>query len=218
MCDIIAAVNSELGDYRIEISTGEAYDPREEEFRSPGDEMVCWHRRYNLGDETHIGWNSKEKHDYAKEKELKFKNEDIGIAVPLYLYDHSGMTMSTKPFGCKFDSGQVGIYFMTKEFIISVWNDYTDKTKDVASLYINNQVKMYDLYIRGEAYDCCCFYKNEEVECIRDELSEFDYFIEDILPDSVPERYKHLVSKLKYGVVEPRIEIPVEDIMATYAH
>lgn len=43
--------------------------------------------------------------------------EDIGevAMLPLYLYDHSGITMSTGPFSCPWDSGQVGWIYLSKE-------------------------------------------------------------------------------------------------------
>lgn len=218
MNDIIAAVNSEDGDYRIEISNGETYEnPREYVFEPLG-EMVCWHKRINMGDETHIGWDSKEKYDYAKAQALKFKKEDIGIAVPLYLYDHSGMTMATVPFGDRFDSGQVGIYLASKENIISQLKEYTDKTKEKAIGFINLEVKEYDLYLRGEAYSFECYYKEELVYSIYDTMMEYDDFIKDYLPDNVPEEFIPLIAKLELGVIEPEIEIPMEDKMATYAH
>ncbi len=40
------------------------------------------------------------------------------VILPLYLYDHSGITMSTGAFSCRWDSGQVGwIYAEKKKFI-----------------------------------------------------------------------------------------------------
>ncbi len=46
--------------------------------------------------------------------------EDLGkyVILPLYLYDHGGITMRTNPFSCPWDSGQVGwIYAPKKTFI-----------------------------------------------------------------------------------------------------
>jgi len=37
------------------------------------------------------------------------------VILALYLYDHSGLSMSTAPFSCPWDSGQVGIIFCSKE-------------------------------------------------------------------------------------------------------
>jgi hypothetical protein len=37
------------------------------------------------------------------------------VVLPLYLYDHSGLTISTSPFSCRWDSGQVGYIHTTFE-------------------------------------------------------------------------------------------------------
>ena len=50
-----------------------------------------WHRRYNLGTEV------------RDEEEIP-----KGIRLPVYLYDHSGITLNTSGFSCGWDSGQVG--------------------------------------------------------------------------------------------------------------
>ena len=68
--------------------------------------MVCAHQRYNLGD---IQVNSKE--------ELDEKLKDAFIRLPLYLYDHSGLSISTKnayPFNDQWDAGQVGFIIVSE--------------------------------------------------------------------------------------------------------
>ena len=64
--------------------------------------MICWHSRYDLGDE----------HNYSveefREQLLQWdKNREVEY-LPLYIYDHSGITMSTVGFSDTWDSGQVG--------------------------------------------------------------------------------------------------------------
>lgn len=43
---------------------------------------------------------------------------DKYIILPLYLYDHSGITMSTSVFSCPWDSGQVGWIYASKQKFI----------------------------------------------------------------------------------------------------
>lgn len=102
--------------------------------------MVTWHRRYNLGDEQPtcdaVEWL----------EEWKDENPH-GCILPLYLYDHSGLTMSTGPFECPWDSGQVGWIYMTTEMaqknaIIS------GEMQEV----LENEVMVYDQYLRGDVY------------------------------------------------------------------
>lgn len=53
--------------------------------------MVCWHKRYSLGD----------KHDFDDPDafmEWWEEKHPEGELLPLYLYDHSGITMSTAPY------------------------------------------------------------------------------------------------------------------------
>jgi hypothetical protein len=61
-------------------------------------EMICFHKRYDLGD----------RHSYTVHQANELAGKREMIVVPLYLYDHSGITMSTSPFSCPWDSGQVG--------------------------------------------------------------------------------------------------------------
>lgn len=79
--------------------------------------MVCWHRRYDLGDEQaqNIGlYNSWEE---WLENEVLIPNggEENVVYLPLYLYDHGGITMNTTGFSCPWDSGQVGWIYATKD-------------------------------------------------------------------------------------------------------
>ena len=61
--------------------------------------MVCWHRRYRLGDP----------HDFAEPADFqRAMHGKRHLELPLYLYDHSGLTIATTPFSCPWDSGQVG--------------------------------------------------------------------------------------------------------------
>lgn len=71
------------------------------------------------------------------------------ISLPLYLYDHSGITMSTGPFSCPWDSGQVGFIYVSRENAAKEWADTTEKQ---ARNYLCGEVEVYDQYLRGEVY------------------------------------------------------------------
>jgi len=70
------------------------------------------------------------------------------VILPLYLYDHSGITMSTGPFGCIFDSGQVGWIVCDNETIKREW----DGDRELAEEYLRSQVEVYDDYLTGNVY------------------------------------------------------------------
>lgn len=107
--------------------------------------IICFHGRYNLGDET--SYRSEDYDSWAEMKEAIMENEKPLIIKPLYLYDHSGITISTSPFGCKWDSGQIGWVYVTKERMeeLGVAEEYIE-------FALNAEVGEYDHYLRGEVY------------------------------------------------------------------
>lgn len=125
------------GDMYIEIHTDDCPDnPREN-----GDwagVMSCWHRRYILGDNQP---------DMSPQEYLKNEIPEGSVVLPLYLMDHSGISMSTGSFGCPWDSGQVGYIFMTPET-----REKEGLSKEGAKEHLNEEVKIYDQYLKGEVY------------------------------------------------------------------
>lgn len=156
--------------FRVEYGTSDiALNPRKD--YDHAFKMICIHGRYNLGDD----------HDYTnayeavqditgRGDELDCTDEEMTGALnnanilwlPLYLYDHSGITMSTTGFSCPWDSGQVGIIYITREAAEKEWPRITNKetgkleTNDewVARVYeyARGEVAEYDAYISGEVY------------------------------------------------------------------
>ena len=106
--------------------------------------MYCFHRNYSLGDP----------HELEKEDVHKIKKDSKNIVLPLYLYDHSGLRISTVPFSCPWDSGQVGIISVSKKDVLKEYNckrvskALTEKVK----VRLNAEVEIYDLFLCGEVY------------------------------------------------------------------
>jgi len=108
--------------------------------------MVCWHRRYDLGDIQ----PKDDPQDYFRDE-----IEPVAAAVlPLYLYDHSGITISTGAFSCPWDSGQVGWIFITKEKAKTDFGIKRLTKKAIKRLenYLRAEVKTYDDYLTGAVY------------------------------------------------------------------
>ncbi len=79
---------------------------------------------------------------------------------PLYMYDHSGITISTSQFGCQWDSGQIGWIFIEEKNWISMMGEDMDRSEDRLDRIIESEVETYDKYLQGEVYQ----YKIYEVE------------------------------------------------------
>jgi hypothetical protein len=115
--------------------------------------MVCFHNRYDLGDK-----HSYDADDYSGWEEMEKairKEEGRGtIVLPLYLYDHSGVTMRTSPFNCRWDSGQVGFILTNRKTILSEFGGkiVTKKLREKVSRILEGEVETYTQYLEGEIY------------------------------------------------------------------
>jgi len=112
--------------------------------------MNCAHKKYQLGDK-HPGYRIGEAGSWQAEASAVL---DVAVILPVYLYDHSGQTVSTYPFPCPWDSGQVGYIWVTKtkarkEF---GWKVLTKARLGKLEEILRNEVKTYDQYLRGEVY------------------------------------------------------------------
>jgi hypothetical protein len=178
-----------INGFTVEISPNiDTEDPRNEDNAGI---MACFHKRYNLGDkkdkhglrhEDFSGWDAMEAHIYD---EL-----DAAVVLPLYLYDHSGITIATTPFSCPWDSGQVGFIYMTKKaarynFGIKY---VTKKILAKVTALLKGEVTTYDDYLKGDVYcvtvkdangdvvDCCGgYYIDHDVPY----AERFDYMYAD---------------------------------------
>lgn len=130
-----------------------ASSPREDDNLTT---MACFHARYSLGDKGHK-YVTEDYHDWEEFKADLIKKEKPILILPLYMYDHSGITISLDPFGDKWDSGQIGFVFITNKSIdnigttINDGENFTDYRKRLAT-YMRGEVETYDLYLRGECY------------------------------------------------------------------
>lgn len=129
--------------------------------------MVCSHPRYNLGDEDgfnkavalvrqHYSESVLDEYDLNDPPTVLklIIQSDAAIVLPLYLFDHSGITMKTTPFSCPWDSGQVGYIFLTKEKARKEygWKRLTKERIEKLESYLRAEVKEYDQYLIGDAW------------------------------------------------------------------
>lgn len=104
--------------------------------------LACWHRRYSLGDVQ------------PKEDPIQYQEalpEDT-LIVPVYMLDHSGLTLSTSDFGDPWDSGQLGIYHVSPEEIIEAYGEDTLETRKQAEEGIKAEIEEYSDYLGGNCW------------------------------------------------------------------
>lgn len=141
--------------------------------------------------------------DYFSDDELLELIEEFCVILPLYLYDHSGITISTSEFSCSWDSQQVGWIYVSHDDIVKNFG-LLDIEKAKKALI--NEVEVYDEYIRGEVYGfileemkkCECCGKEEWIEI----ESCYGFFGNDWenngMKECVPDEYLILFDELKY--------------------
>jgi hypothetical protein len=130
------------GNKRLEIHSDDSpQSPREWDNLGT---MYCFHRRYGFGD----------KHGLTVEQASKIEDSSDYIALPIYMYDHSGQTIKTTPFSCPWDSGKLGFIAVSKEKVRKEynWKVITKARKALIENYLKGEVETYDTYIRGDVY------------------------------------------------------------------
>lgn len=130
--------------------------------------------RYNFGDET-----------LSRDAIQDIINDPSMIVLPIYMYDHSGITINTTGFSCQWDSGQVGIIYISRKDAIKEWGK-TICTRAVvqrARDYLKGEIKALDQYITGSVYgyrvldpegdetDSCWGFYGEPSECLAEGVS-----------------------------------------------
>ena len=114
--------------------------------------MICFHRRYDLGDvhsyksSDYSGWN-----DLMKTLKKDFKND---VVLRVYMLDHSGLSVNTTGFSCPWDSGQIGFIILDRKQLYACTGikRLTSKVKSELLLQLKNEVEEYNSYLSGDAY------------------------------------------------------------------
>jgi hypothetical protein len=166
----------------VEIYQDEFCDDNPREWDNLGT-MVCWHSRYNLGDEKPTsdaydfivdlvydflsgsdqyeidsvsGWSDFSPEMLPEDTASRIEKllDENYIILPLYLYDHSGITMNTSGFSCPWDSGQVGYIYVSKEDVRSEWGwkYFTKQRIEKIKRILRTEVEIYDFYLQNRVY------------------------------------------------------------------
>jgi hypothetical protein len=96
--------------------------------------------RYNFGDDTAT----------ADELQAMAKNPDL-VTLPIFIYDHSGITINTTGFSCRWDSGMVGLISVEK---VRARAELGVKRLDLARVrrMLRAEVETLDQYLTGMVY------------------------------------------------------------------
>lgn len=132
--------------------------------------IVSWHRRYTIGDER-----PREGVEEWRERVTEWEEGDaetpgekfnrLFVWLPVYLYDHGDITINTRGFSCPWDSGQIGLIYVSREKL-----EREKMAEEQALEYLRGEIETYDKYLRGEVY----YFVKEEYDEETDEWTETD--------------------------------------------
>jgi hypothetical protein len=148
--------------------------------------MICFHRRYNLGDDHSYNFNHYS--NWAEMEKQLIKDYKNDIILPIYMYDHSGITINTTGFSCGWDSGQVGFIIADRDQVLKCmgWKKITKARKEKLYKYLLGEAETYDQFITGDVWgyqitneegeevDACWGYFGREY-CEKEGQSALDY-------------------------------------------
>lgn len=129
--------------FTYEIVKDDLIESPREEMDNLG-EFFMAHGKYAFGDK-----------DAPDPRDMK---PDAFIArLPVFMYDHSGITISTSPFSCPWDSGQIGEIFLTKERASKEQRQLSpEQVEDV----LQAEIEVLNQYVTGDVW-CVLIYDEE---------------------------------------------------------
>lgn len=139
--------------------------------------MAFFHTRYDLGDKT--DYNVKDYGGWGELEKAIIKNEKPILIYPVFMYDHSGISISISreyPYNDMWDSGMIGFVFIPRDKVLKEWKvkRISPKLKATLEKNIRAEIETYDQYLRGEVYGFRIIKEKHCPECGNDDNDEID--------------------------------------------
>jgi hypothetical protein len=145
--------------------------------------MIFFHRKYNFGDD----------HKFTPETLKQFIQKQGVVSLPVYMYDHSGITIRTYPFSCPWDSGQIGYIYATADDIKENYNvkKVREHHRVKAEKLLEQEIEHLDHILRGDVYgyivekevvkcESCKETELEHIDSCWGFVGEFDYCLNEV--------------------------------------
>jgi hypothetical protein len=82
----------------------------------------------------------------------KILDSDEYIALPVYAYIHSGISLNTIGFSCPFDSGMCGVIYVSKDAVRNEYGELEDIVTKTVKNVLQGEVDTFSKYLNGECY------------------------------------------------------------------
>jgi hypothetical protein len=179
--------------YELKIFYGyDSIDPRKHNVNLG--KMMCYNSRYTLGDTEYRDENFETRESCMDI--ILYSNEILGY-LPLYLYDHSGISISwTKETGWNaFDTSLLGFYIFTKQDVLNYdpsCKGLSDESlKEIGLSVAKKEIREYDKYISGALCVIDYIFEDPEGKVI-DSYAGFNIGENELNEDSISEIMREL--------------------------
>jgi len=107
--------------------------------------MALFHRRMNVPNESGMD---------APDVQAHVGEGFSGVVLPVYMYEHGGVSLSTRPFSCPWDSGQLGVIYVSWETLREEFGEDEDEDvlRDRAEVWLQSEVEGFGQWLNGECY------------------------------------------------------------------
>jgi hypothetical protein len=128
--------------------------------------MAIFHKRYTFGDDAKkVSFSSEDFEGWKEMEEYITSTLKAVVCLPIYMYDHSGITINTIGFSCPWDSGQVGFIYVTEKQMQDNYGEhYSSEDIERARKVLIGEVEIMDQYIKGEVYGFQIIKKKDDEE------------------------------------------------------
>jgi len=166
--------------------------------------IVAWHRRYDLCDES-------EKH-FSIEEFKTFMRNTKGVFLPVYMYDHSGISLSCDcvyPYNDRWDAGQLGFIYVTNKELCKEYGvkRVTNVIRKKAVTLLRGEIQTFSAYVSGDVWgyqvidpetddsiaECYGFYGYDESKEYM--INEAKQEVDAVLKIAEEEKWEHLQKK-----------------------
>lgn len=132
--------------------------------------LIAFHSRYDLSDNP----------DWTQDELIEYVKKDDVLALPVYIYEHGNVYLSTSGFNCKWDSGQVG-------YIFAKYEDIKKEGWDIeqAKKYLESEIREFSKYLNGETYGYEIYRKDDCTYCGESVDTGYGYIGLEVTQDEV---------------------------------
>ncbi|HPE95348.1 MAG TPA: hypothetical protein PLT66_04705 [Bacillota bacterium] len=141
------------------------------------------------------------------------ENSGKCVILDLYLYDHGGITMNTHGYSDRWDSGQVGWIYADANMLKDTYGEITPNALATAREVLEDEVKVYDCFLRSECYSFRLYEDGEEIDSGCGFYGDIDDF-RDELRECLPVGYERLTDTLEEKNYGFNIDEYLDDISA----